>query len=89
MAVDHRTQLQAKAAKYRRYVRWINDPEIAQTVLELALELERKALQPDEEDIRTLAYDLWVQAGEPDNRDREFWLEAERLSRDENESSAP
>lgn len=88
MAVDQRTQLQAKAEKYRRYVRWISDPEIAQEVLHLASELERQAVQPDEEDIRTRAYDLWMQAGEPEDRNQEFWLHAERELRNENKPSS-
>ena len=29
--------------------------------------------------VRNLAYNLWEQAGRPDGRDQEFWLEAERL----------
>ena len=87
MAVHQRTQLQAKAEKYRSYVRWISDPEIAQEVLHLASELERQAVQPDEEDIRTRAYDLWMQVGEPENRDEEFWLQAEQELRNQNKVS--
>ena len=44
-------------------------------------------MQPDEEDIRTRAYDLWKQAGEPEGRDEEFWLLAEQELRNENKSS--
>lgn len=29
--------------------------------------------------VRNLAYNLWEQAGRPEGRDQEFWLEAERL----------
>lgn len=29
--------------------------------------------------VRNLAYSLWEQAGRPEGRDQEFWLEAERL----------
>lgn len=85
--MHQREQLQVKAAKYRAYVRWINDPEIAQSILTLAFELERQAMQPDEEDIRTRAYDLWKEAGEPEGRDEEFWLLAEQELRNENRSS--
>lgn len=28
--------------------------------------------------IRSRAFDLWVEAGRPDGRDQEFWLQAER-----------
>jgi Protein of unknown function (DUF2934) len=85
--VDQREQLQVKAAKYRAYVRWINDPEVARGILTLASELERKAMQPDEDDIRTLAYDLWRRAGEPVGRDEEFWHLAEQELRNVDKSS--
>jgi hypothetical protein len=66
--------LQSKAAKYREYGRFVIDPEIAQSIFELASELEQRAVQPEEEDIRTRAYDLWRKAGEPEDRNEEFWL---------------
>jgi hypothetical protein len=84
--VDQRAHVQIKADKYRRYVRLISDPEIVQEILSLASELERQAMQPDEEDIRTRAYDLWREAGEPENRDEEFWLLAEQELRNEDKS---
>ena len=76
-----RVQLRDKAAKYRAYACWIADAEIAQSILELASELEQRAMQPDEEDIRTHAYDLWRKAGKPENRDDEFWHLAEQQLR--------
>jgi hypothetical protein len=82
-----RAQLQFKAAKYRKYVRWVSDPATAQNILGLAADLERQAMQSDEEDIRTRAYDLWMKAGEPENRDEEFWLLAEQELRNEYKSS--
>jgi hypothetical protein len=87
--VNQREQQQVKARRYRAHARWITDTDIAQSVLTLAAELERQALQPDEEDIRTRAYDLWRQAGEPENRDEEFWLRAEQELRNEAKSSSP
>ena len=81
--MDQREQLQAKAQRYRDYVRWITDPDIAESILRLASDLERQAIQPDEEDIRTRAYDYWRRAGEPENRDEAFWLQAERDLRNE------
>jgi Protein of unknown function (DUF2934) len=86
-AMVPREQLQVKAQKYRDYVRWINDAEIARSILSLAAELEQRAMQPDEEDIRTRAYDLWRQAGEPGGRDEEFWHLAEQELRNEDKSS--
>jgi hypothetical protein len=88
LAVGQREQLRVKAAKYRLHVRWISDPEITQSILILASELERQAMQSDDEDIRTRAYDLWRQAGEPEGRDIEFWLLAEQELRNENRSSS-
>ncbi len=65
----------------------ISDKEIAESILGLASELEQRAMQPDEEDIRTRAYDLWRQAGEPADRDEEFWLLAEQELRNEDKTS--
>ena len=76
--MDSRAQLHNKAAKYRAFSRWVSDKEIAQSILTLAFELEHRAMQPDEEDVRTRAYDLWRQAGRPEDRDEEFWLLAEQ-----------
>jgi Protein of unknown function (DUF2934) len=85
--VDQRAQLQIKAQKYRALGRSVSDPEIAESILNLASELEQRAMQPDEEDIRTRAYDLWRQAGEPEGRDEEFWHLAEQELRNNNKSS--
>lgn len=75
--MNHKTLLQSKAAKYRAYAHWVTDAEIAQSILSLASDLEHQAMMPDEEDVRTRAYDLWRNAGRPENRDDEFWLLAE------------
>jgi hypothetical protein len=34
--------------------------------------------QPNEDEIRTRAHQLWEEAGRPSGRELEFWLEAER-----------
>ena len=85
--MNQRTELLAKAEKYRGYASRMNDPATAERIKNLAEELEQRAMQPDEEDIRTRAYDLWVQAGEPEDRDEEFWLLAEQELRNEDKSS--
>jgi hypothetical protein len=85
--VDQRASLLVKVGKYRLYASAIGDPDAAQRILNLAYELEREAMQPDEEDIRTRAYDLWKQAGEPEDRDEEFWHLAEQELRNEDKSS--
>jgi hypothetical protein len=85
--MDQRSELTAKAQKYRGFVRWIGDPDIARDILRLASDLEKQAMQPDEEDIRTRAYDLWKNAGEPEGRDDDFWHLAEQELRNEDKSS--
>ena len=35
-------------------------------------------MQPTEDEIRALAYELWVMAGRPEGQEHEFWFEAER-----------
>jgi hypothetical protein len=39
---------------------------------------EEKMEKPTEEQIRNRALDLWEQAGKPEDRDEEFWQEAEK-----------
>ena len=85
--MDQRVDLLVKAEKYRGYASWISDPETVRRILNLAFELEMEAMQPDEEDLRTRAYDLWKLAGEPEDRDEEFWLLAEQELRNEDKSS--
>jgi Protein of unknown function (DUF2934) len=34
--------------------------------------------QSNEDQIRTRAHELWEQAGKPQGREQDFWLEAER-----------
>jgi hypothetical protein len=38
--------------------------------------------EPDDEDIKILAYYLWEKAGCPEGRDQEFYFQAEREQRD-------
>jgi hypothetical protein len=85
--VIQRTDLLVKAEKYRGFARRMTDPTTAELILNFANELEQQAMQPDEEDIRTRAYDLWRQAGEPEDCDVEFWLLAEQELRNEDKSS--
>jgi hypothetical protein len=81
--VYERNDLLVKAEKYRGFARWISDPAATKLTLNFANELEWQAMQPDEEDVRTRAYDRWRQAGEPEDRDEEFWLLAEQELRNE------
>ena len=43
--------------------------------------------QPTEMDIVRRAYELWQQAGEPENKDQEFYHQAEQELRDADKSS--
>ena len=75
----------AKAKKYRRFARWIDDQETVQQALDLSAKLKRRArmiAKPTERRIRRRAKQLWEQAGRPTGRDLEFWLEAEREFRE-------
>jgi hypothetical protein len=53
-----------RPARYRRY--------------RVGLSGEEKMEKPTEEQIRNRALDLWEQAGKPEDRDEEFWQEAEK-----------
>ena len=75
----------AKAKKYRRFTRWIDDQQTVQQALDLSAKLKRRAraiAKPTERRIRRRAKALWEQAGRPTGRDLEFWLEAEREFRE-------
>jgi Protein of unknown function (DUF2934) len=78
----------AKARKYRKLTRMIDDRETAQRILELTVELKERALalaKPDQERIRTRAREIWEENGRPSGRDQEFWFQAEREFREAEE----
>jgi hypothetical protein len=75
----------AKAEKYWGYTRWIDDQETVQRIGELSAKLKRRAraiAKPTERRIRRRARELWEQAGWPNGRDLEFWLQAEQEFRE-------
>jgi hypothetical protein len=79
--VDERTNLLAKASKYRKFAHWIGDRETVQRILALADELMQRAralVKPAEEKIRKRARKIWEENGRPAGRDEEFWFQAER-----------
>lgn len=43
--------------------------------------------EPNEDEIRTYAHQLWEKAGRPEGRDKEFWELAQRELRNQNKSS--
>lgn len=38
---------------------------------------------PSEDEIKARAYQLWEQAGKPEGREEEFWLQAEQALREQ------
>ena len=78
----------AKARKYRKLTRMIDDRETARRILELIEELKQRALalaKPDEEHIRVRAREIWDENGRPSGRDEEFWYQAEHELREAEE----
>ncbi|WP_128943861.1 DUF2934 domain-containing protein [Bradyrhizobium zhanjiangense] len=43
--------------------------------------------EPNEDEIRTYAHQLWEKAGRPEGRDKEFWELAQQELRNQNKSS--
>ena len=84
--MDNKSNLLAKANKYRRLAPWIGDRETVQSVLALAEELMQRAralVKPAEEKIRKRARKIWDENGRPSGRDEEFWFQAERELQEE------
>jgi hypothetical protein len=70
----------AKAKKYRKLTRMIDDPETAQRIAELK-ERALTLAKPDQDHIRTRAREIC----RPSGRDQEFWFQAEREFREAEE----
>jgi hypothetical protein len=90
--VDNKSNLLAKANKYRRLARWIGDRETVQSILALAEELMQRAralVKPAEEKIRKRARKIWDENGRPSGRDEEFWFQAERDLQEEELKETP
>ncbi|MGY8682598.1 DUF2934 domain-containing protein [Bradyrhizobium sp. UFLA05-153] len=78
--LEHQIELATRAASY------IRDESTVQRLLRFAEQLKHKLLLSSRRrKIRTRAYRLWEQAGCPSGRDWDFWFEAERQIRDQNE----
>lgn len=90
--MDNKSNLLAKANKYRRLARWIGDRETVQSVLALADELmqrSRALVKPADEKIRKRARKIWEDSGQPTGRDEEFWFQAERELQEEELRETP
>jgi Protein of unknown function (DUF2934) len=90
--VDDKSNLLAKANKYRRLAPWVGDRETVQSILALAEELMQRArglVKPAEEKIRKRARKIWDENGRPSGRDEEFWFQAERELQEEELKETP
>jgi hypothetical protein len=90
--VDDKSNLLAKATKYRRLAPWVGDRETVQSILALAEELMQRArglVKPAEEKIRKRARKIWDENGRPSGRDEEFWFQAERELQEEELKETP
>src|SRR3954464_7705121 len=82
------SRLLAKANKYRSYSRWMSDRETAESIVDLAAKLKRRAsalAKPSENRVRRRAREIWEENGRPSGRDQEFWFQAEREFREAEE----
>ncbi len=70
--------LLAKANQYRNYAQSVGDWETAERILVLTEELKQWA----QDRIRGRAREIWEENGQPEGRDLEFWLQAEREFRE-------
>lgn len=90
--MDDKSNLLAKANKYRRLAPWVGDRETVQSILALAEELMQRArglVKPAEEKIRKRARKIWDENGRPSGRDEEFWFQAERELQEEELKETP
>jgi hypothetical protein len=82
-AVDQRqtvASLLAKAHRYRDLARYLGDGETVQRISAFSQELKQQAralAKPNEDLIRTRAWEIWEEHGCPSGRDEEFWFQAE------------
>jgi hypothetical protein len=78
--LEHQLELATRATAY------VSDETTVQRLKKYADELKQKLFQMVRRPrVRARAYELWEQAGQPLNRDLEFWLEAERQIKEERE----
>jgi hypothetical protein len=94
--MGRKTVLLEQAARCRGLAQTVNDVEFAERMMVKAQEYEEKAsspplaasegtqmTHPSQKNIERRAYQLWKDAGQPNGRDQEFYLEAERQLQEE------
>lgn len=76
--IEHQIELATRAASL------VKDETTVQRFRSFAEEMSRKLLRLTRRGkVRARAYELWEQAGRPEDRELDFWLEAERQIEDE------
>lgn len=86
--VDEQKKIEHQIELAMRATALVNDETTVQRLKHFAEELKQKLFQMTRwRKVRARAYGLWDQAGQPPNRDLEFWLEAERQIKEEREAS--
>ena len=76
--IEHQLDLATRAAAH------VSDEVTVRRLRKYAEELRQKLFQMIRRPkVRARAYELWMQAGQPPDRDLEFWVEAERQVKDE------
>jgi Protein of unknown function (DUF2934) len=78
--IEHQLELATRAAAY------VSDETTVRRLKRYAEELRQKLFQMiRRRKVRARAHQLWQQAGQPPDRDLEFWFEAERQINEERE----
>jgi Protein of unknown function (DUF2934) len=71
-------QLQACAIIGTGQLSWPGAVSLGQSSERIAVLKVTVMAYPTDEQIREYAYRLWLEAGKPEDREREFWHQAER-----------
>ncbi|RXT35393.1 DUF2934 domain-containing protein [Bradyrhizobium betae] len=86
LAVDEQQKIEHQIELATRAAALVKDETTVQRFRSFAEELKRKLRRMMlRGQVRARAYELWEQAGQPIDRDLEFWLEAEGQIEDERE----
>ncbi len=80
--IEHQIELATRVATY------VKDETTVQQLINFAEELKQKLFQTMRRpQVKARSYELWEQAGRPEGRNVEFWLEAERRLKEERQKS--
>jgi DUF2934 family protein len=77
--MDERTKIEHQIELATRVAEYFRDETVVQRFRNFAEELRQRLVKMlRRPKVRARAYELWQQAGQPPDRDLEFWFEAER-----------